>query len=472
MSILMPNWGFFLLAFTAGACLAWILISARAKTSMISALSNEEKRRAAAESRVEELRQQLASIQTEYNRVREQFQTSEGARISAETKYEEATQNLAAQQSLLEEAKTTLTHSFRSLAAEALASNNAGFLTLAEEKFKSLRDEHTNDLEQKKTSIEALVHPLTLLLATYQQETKELEDKRVRELSTVGEQLRHVALAQSTLQAETAKLVNALRSPQIRGRWGEIALRKTAELAGMSSHCDFVEQESVSTDNGRFRPDMVIKLPAQREVVVDSKVPFSAFLESLEATNDVERNEALARHASQVKHHVNQLSAKEYWDQFQAAPEFVVLFIPNDSFLAAAAEQDPSLIESAMKKNIVIATPTTFIALLKAIAYGWKQEQITEDAERISTLGQELAERMGVLTEHFIKVGGSLGKAVESYNAAVASLESRVLPSARKFKQLGAGSKKEIDDLLPIDHVPRTLPSTRPMTDARDSPVT
>ena len=346
---------------------------------------------------------------------------------------------------------------FRSLAAEALAGNNAGFLTLAEEKFKALRDESTTSLEQKKTSIDALVQPLTQLLSTYQQETKELENKRLRELSTVGEQLRQVALAQSTLQAETAKLVNALRSPQVRGRWGEITLRKTAELAGMSSHCDFVEQESVSTATGHLRPDMVVKLPAQREVVVDSKVPFSAFLESLEATNDNERSMALVRHATQVKQHVNQLSSKEYWDQFKAAPEFVVLFIPNDSFLAAAAEQDPSLIEAAMNKNIVIATPTTFIALLKAIAYGWKQEQVTKDAEHISTLGQELSERMGVLTDHFIKVGGSLGKAVESYNATVASLESRVLPSARKFKQLGAGSKKEIGELQPIDQNPRTM---------------
>ncbi len=457
MSTDIPDWIWFLSAFLAGACLTWILVSTRAKTSLITALSSEEKRSAAAESKIEELRHQLTAIQTECNQIRMQFQDSEAAKISAETKFEESTHHLATQHKLLEEAKATLSDAFRSLAAEALAGNNTGFLTLAEAKFKALRDEHTINMEQKQLSIQALVQPLTTLLSTYQQETKELEGKRLRELSTVGEQLRHVALAQSTLQAETAKLVNALRSPQTRGRWGEIALRKTAELAGMSSHCDFVEQESVSTDNGRLRPDMVIKLPAGREVVVDSKVPFSAFLESLEATTDEVRNKALARHASQVNLHVNQLSTKEYWDQFKAAPEFVVLFIPNDSFLAAAAEQDPTLIESAIKKNIVLATPTTFIALLKAIAYGWKQEQITKDAERISALGQELSERMSILTDHVIKVGGSLGKAVDSYNAAVASLESRVLPSARKFQQLGAGSKKTIDELQPIDHAPRRV---------------
>ncbi|WP_447970925.1 DNA recombination protein RmuC [Nitrospira sp. M1] len=435
---------------------------------MTSALSHEEQQRAAAESRIEELRQQLTALHTECHQTRERLMDSEATKISAETKYEEATRHLAQQHSLLEETQSTLSNTFRSLAAEALAGNNTGFLTLAEEKFKALREESSNDLEQKKTSIDALVQPLTQLLATYQQETKELESKRLRELSTVGEQLRQVALSQSTLQAETAKLVNALRSPQIRGRWGEIALRKTAELAGMSAHCDFVEQKNVATATGHLRPDMIVKLPAQREVVIDSKVPCSAFLESLEATNDDERNRALSRHAAHVKHHVNQLSSKEYWDQFQASPEFVVLFIPNDSFLAAAAERDPSLIESAISKNIVIATPTTFIALLKAIAYGWKQEQITEDAERISTLGQELSERLGILVDHFMRVGGSLGKAVEAYNASVASLESRVLPSARKFQQLGAGSKKDIDDLRPIDHSPRTLASTQHETEVPD----
>ena len=324
------HWALLLVSFLAGGFVTWLIASARTKASV-----------AGATSRIEELRQQLTSIQAECNRTRELLRESEAAKISAETKYEEANHHLAAQQTLLEDAKMNLSDTFRSLAAEALAGNNVGFLTLAEEKFKALRDESSTELEQKKSSIEALVQPLTQLLSTYQRESKDLEEKRLRELSTVGEQLRQVALAQSTLQAETAKLVNALRSPQIRGRWGEIALRKTAELAGMSSHCDFIEQQSVATELGRFRPDMVVKLPAQREVVVDSKVPFSAFLESLEATNDDDRQGALVRHATQIKQHINQLSSKEYWDQFKAAPEFVVLFIPNDSFLAAAAEQDP-----------------------------------------------------------------------------------------------------------------------------------
>ena len=223
----------------------------------------------------------------------------------------------------------------------------------------------------------------------------------------------------------------------------------------MSPHCDFIEQESVDTTSGRQRPDMVVKLPAGREVVVDSKVSLSAYLEALEANTDEEREAAFTRHAAQVKQHVKKLASKDYWEQFKSAPEFVVLFIPNDSFFAAAADKDPSLVEFALGRKIVIATPTTFIALLRAIAYGWRQEQVADNAQRICALGQKLSERMGTLADHLIKVGGSLGKAVESYNAAVTSLESRVLPSAREFKQLGAGGKKEIEELQVIEQQPR-----------------
>lgn len=451
------EWVIFVLGLVIGIAIGWVISSARTKAAVGSVLREHETRTAAADARVEEVRLQIKSAKDDFETLREKLSQAETDKAAAETRAIETEKNLSEQKALLEDAKAKLSDTFRSLAAEALAGNNSGFLTLAEEKFKALRDDATADLETRKKAIEVLVHPLTETLSAYQKEAKELEDKRLRELGSVGEHLRALASAQTTLQSETAKLVNALRSPQVRGRWGEIALRKTAELAGMSPHCDFVEQVSVTTEDGRLRPDMLVKLPAGREVVVDSKVPFIGFLEALEAKTDEEREAALTRHARHVNQHVTKLASKEYWDQFTAAPEFVVLFIPNDSFLAAAAEKDPTLVESALTKKVMIATPTTFIALLLAIAFGWRQELVAESAQRISALGQELSDRMGTLAEHLIKVGGAIGKAVESYNAAVASFESRVLPSARKFKALGAGGKKEIEELQPIDQTPRAL---------------
>ncbi len=453
----MMEWVILVLGLVIGAGLGWVMSNARTKATMGSVLREHGERTAAAEARVEEIRQQLKLAKDDFETLRERLRQAETTKTMAETRVSEIEKNLVEQKALLEDAKAKLSDTFRSLAAEALAGNNTGFLTLAEEKFKALKEEAAADLETRKKAIETLVQPLAETLSAYQKEAKELEEKRLRELTSVGEQLRAVAIAQTTLQSETAKLVNALRSPQVRGRWGEIALRKTAELAGMSPHCDFVEQESVTAEDGRLRPDMVVKLPAGREVVVDSKVPLGGFLEALEAKTDEEREAALMKHASQVNQHVTKLASKEYWDQFPAAPEFVVLFIPNDSFLAAAAEKDPALVESALTKKIVIATPTTFIALLRAIAFGWRQELVAENAQRISALGQELSDRIGTLAEHLIKVGGAIGRAVESYNAAVASFESRVLPSARKFKLLGAGGKKDIEELQPIDQTPRTF---------------
>ena len=454
-----------LAGFLVGGALAWVMSALVYRGRKIQALQETAAQLASAQAQTGELRVQLATLQQEGERVHQEFRLMEVAKVSAETNLENTQQHLAEQRALLEDAKLTLSDTFRSLASEALAGNNRGFLTLAEEKFKALKEEATASFDQRHTSIESLLQPLTESLRTYQKESQALEDKRLRELSVVGEQLRQVALAQSTLQAETSKLVNALRSPQVRGRWGEIALRRTAELAGMSANCDFFEQESVSTETGRLRPDMIVKLPAGRDVVVDSKVPLSAFLDSLEANSDEDREAALSRHLGQVKRHISQLASKEYWDQFPAAPEFVVLFIPNDSFLAAAAERDPSLVESALTKKVVIATPTTFIALLRAIAYGWRQEQVAEGAQRISILGQELADRLSTLAEHFGKIGQALSRTVESYNATVTSLENRIWPTARKFKSLGISPKKDNMDVKSVEHMPKSPGIMDPFTE-------
>jgi DNA recombination protein RmuC len=420
----MTEWLLPVVALLAGSGLAWIIAGGRAKA-----------RAAGAEAREAELRAQLQAAKDESRALSERLTEAEKSRAAADARAGATEKNLAEQKTLLEDARSKLTETFRALAAEALAGNNRGFLILAEEKLK----------------------PVTETLAAYQKETKELEEKRHRELGSLAHQLQALAQSEASLQSETTKLANALRSPQARGRWGEMTLRRTVELAGLSVHCDFVEQETATGADGRLRPDMIIHLPAGRDIVVDSKVPLDGFLDAMEAPSDEAREAALARYAGQMNRHIANLSSKEYWDQFPAAPEFVVLFVPSDSFLAAAAQKAPNLVETALSKKIIIATPSTFIALLLAVAYGWRQEKLAENAQRISDLGQELYDRMATLAEHFGRLGGSLGKAVEAYNEAVGSWERRVLPSVRRFKELGAGGKKDVDELPPIDQGVRVL---------------
>jgi DNA recombination protein RmuC len=361
----------------------------------------------------------------------------------------------------LDEARARLSDVFKALAAEALSGSTQSFLRLAEEKFKSLREEAAGDLDARRQAIQGLVAPLNQALDVYQREARELEQRRQKELGAVGEQLRQVATSHAQLQSETSRLVTALRAPHVRGRWGEIALRRTAELAGMTTHCDFTEQETIAGDAGRLRPDMIVHLPSDRKVVVDSKVPLTAYLEAIEAADEAERQRALDRHAAQVRQHVTRLAQRGYGAELAASAEFVVLFIPNDSFLAAAAEKDPELIEWALAQQVVLATPASFIALLRAIAYGWRQARVAEHAQRISDAGRELSERMAVLVEHLSRMGGAIGKTVEAYNQAIGSLESRLLPTARKLEQLGAGSRRPIDLLEPIDQAVRQLAPDR-----------
>ena len=440
-----------------GAGMAWAIVASREKASRATALGLAGMRTAAAEALEQETRQQLALAKNESTALGEKLEKYRAAWTTAKTRLEETEKNLKEQRALLDQAELKLTETFKSVAAQALAMNNKGFLILAEENFKGIKQEATADLEARKVAIAALMKPVSETLVSYQKETKELEAKRLKEIGAVGEQLRTVAETQVLLHTETSRLVNALKSPQVRGRWGEIVLQRTAELAGMTPYCDFVVQESQSTEAGRIRPDMVVKLPERREVVVDSKVPLGGFMEAIEAHTEEQRNLALDKHAKQVKKHVDTLSAKEYWGQFPSTPEFVVLFIPNDSFLAAAAERDPDLIEYALKNKIVIATPSTFIALLRAIEHGWRQQKGVENALVITKLGQELSERFGTLVEHLRKIGGALGKAMDSYNAAVGSFEHQLLPSARRFKDLGAVGRKEIEKLELVDKPARPL---------------
>ena len=275
--------------------------------------------------------------------------------------------------------------------------------------------------------------------------------------SGLTEHLKTLSSTQQQLQKETANLVTALRKPQVRGRWGEMTLRRVVELAGMSEHCDFAEQVTTDIEDGRQRPDLIVRLPADREIVVDAKVPLEAYLDAVAADTEDARKEAMTRHASHVRAHMNALADKRYWAQFTKAPEFVVMFIPGESFFGAAVDAEHSLIEDSLEKRVVLATPTTLIALIRAIAYGWRQEQIVKNTQEISDLGKQLYDRMKILVEHISDIGKGLEKANNSYNSAVGSMETRVLPSVRRFKELGAASSADIPIVKVVEITPRML---------------
>jgi DNA recombination protein RmuC len=330
---------------------------------------------------------------------------------------------------------------FDALAADALRKNNESFLELASAK-----------LGQREQAVEHLVAPLKESLQKVDGKLQELEVARKGAYSSLTEQVRQLLETQKDLRSETGNLVNALRDrPNVRGRWGEIQLRRVVEMAGMLEHCDFETQAHVATEDGRLRPDLIVQLPGGKKVVVDAKMAGQAYLESLQCEDDESRLAKLREHARQVRDHITKLSAKSYWSQFDQTPEFVILFIPGETFLSAALEQDPALIEDGVNQQVIIATPTTLIALLRAVSYGWRQETVAESARAVSDLGRELYSRLATMTEHFAKVGRGLETAVRSYNETVGSLETRVLPSARKFKEHGISPAGELAPLTVVD---------------------
>jgi DNA recombination protein RmuC len=414
----------------------------------------ESELKAAAQAELKEIRSALEGVSI----VRDQLGIQSELRAVAETRLKGAEKNLEEQKKLLEEATARLTDTFSALSAEALKSNNSAFLELANSAFAKIRAESVGDLETRQNAINGLVSPLRDSLSRYEEQILEMESKRQKDYGSLEEQLRTLNSANEQLQKETGSLVTALRTPHVRGRWGEMTLRRTAELAGMSDRCDFNEQESFESDGGRQRPDMIVNLPGGRRIAVDAKVPLQAFLDALAGTTEEERKAQFARHAQLVRVHMNQLGARSYWEQFPQAPEIVVLFLPGESFFSAALEQDRTLIEDGMEKRVVLATPTTLITLLRAIGYGWRQEELAKNTQEISDLGRQLHDRIRAFVAHFEGIGSSLGKAVETYNKARASLETRVLPGARKFKELRAASSDDIMELEAIDEVPSALP--------------
>jgi len=408
-----------------------------------------------AEATAHEVRMQLEQERTAVLSLRQELSQTQQARVMAETRIEDTTRQLIEQKALLEQTRQELVGSFQALSGEALKQNNEAFLKLAAVTFETLHVKADGDLVQRQQAIDALVRPLHDTLQRYDEQLRLLEQSRQSAYGGLDQHLKSLAESQQRLQQETGNLVKALRAPTVRGQWGELTLRRVAELAGMVQHCDFIEQHSVASEDARFRPDMVVQLPGGRQIIVDAKTVLSAYLDAHEAQNDVQQAEALRRHAAQVKSRMDELSLKAYWTQFEHSPEFVVLFLPGEQYLGAALDQNPQLIEEGFANGIVLATPATLIALLRAVAYGWRQERMTAHAEEAGRLGKELYERMAVLAGHMNDVGQSLGKSVSAYNRAVGSLETRILPAARRFKELGVSSDREILALEPTEVVPR-----------------
>ncbi|MAG72111.1 MAG: DNA recombination protein RmuC [Acidobacteria bacterium] len=433
-----------------GGGVAWLLAT-RARTTD----AELEARARSAEGIRDELRRQLADKDGQLEALRKTLEDEARARTEAQTRLDQAREGLRDQQRLVEETTTRLTDTFRALSADALKSNNQSFLDLAKQSFESIVAETKGDVGKRQEAIDGLIRPIQETLKRYEQQITAMEETRQRTFGGLEEQLKHLSASQGQLQRETGNLVKALRTPHVRGRWGEMTLHRVVELAGMAAHCDYEPQVTISGDDGRLRPDLLVRLPDNRSVVVDSKVPLDAYLDALEAEDEDHRRDALARHAQQLRTHMTQLAAKSYWEQLPQTPEFVVMFVPGESLFAAASEVDHALLEDGMARQVVMATPTTLIAVLKAVAYGWRQEQIAENAQAISALGRQLYERVRTLADHVEEVGRALGKAVAAHNRAVGSMENRVFPAARRFKELGAASGDDIPTVEPIEQAPR-----------------
>jgi DNA recombination protein RmuC len=344
---------------------------------------------------------------------------------------------------------------FSELARDSLQSNSEVFLQLARERLARQQLDASQALRERETAIESLVQPIRDALAKTEAQIQHIERDRIDSFATIKVQMEVLASGQSLLSRETRNLVTALRRPDVRGRWGEITLKRLVELAGMTAHVDFTEQHTQMTDSGAVRPDMIVHMPERRDIVVDVKTPLDAYLSAVEAQDDEGRAAHLRRHAQIVGARVRELSSKNYWSQFEHSPDFVVLFLPGDQFLSAALQENPALIDESLRQNVMLATPTSLVALLKAVAYGWKQTALADNAAEIRTLGEELYKRLAVFGDHLGKLGKSLGSSVESFNKAVGSLEQQVLPAARRFPELGLRVGRELDSLEPVAHLAR-----------------
>jgi len=441
---MMNEWLLFLAGLGLGVLVGWLVSKSRA---------------AQAEATASGLRQQQEKSQGELDSLRARLETELQAKAAAEASLEAGQKNLEEQRKLLDDARQRLSDTFKSLSSDVLSAQGESFLKLADQTFGKLRAEADGDLGKRQEAIDGLVQPLREALQRYESEIKTIESSRQEAYGSLRQHLVQISETQSQLQRETANLVTALRKPQIRGRWGEITLRRLAELSGMVTRCDFYEQQTATSEfEGVVRPDMVVHLPGDRQIIVDSKVALDAYLDSIEASTEASKQEHLVRHAAQVRRHMEQLGSKAYWDRLSKTPEFAVLFLPGDPFLGAAVERDPTLIEDGMARRVVIATPNTLIALLLAVHHGWRQEELARNAEEISELGKQLYKRVSTMWEHLDSLRSAIDKAVEAWNRVVGSLEHQVLPGVRRFRELKATTAEEIPELEQVERTTRALP--------------
>lgn len=469
----------------AGGVVVWVMLSARARAAQATLVAKldatdrqladritdvaslrENQERSAEALRVETERRAAAeqaaarvpALEARLRELQEDTAVSRARIAELETQITEERKAAEDKLALLNAAQATLSDAFKALSADALKSNNQAFIELAKATLEKFQEGAKNDLEARKTAVDELVRPLRESLEKVDGKLGELEKSRIEAYSALNEQLKGLVDTHlPRLHDQTANLVKALRQPTVRGRWGEMQLKRVVEMAGMVEHCDFIEQENRTTEEGRFRPDLIVRLPGGKSIVVDAKAPVAAYLDAAEAQDDETRNARLIDHARQVRAHMTALGRKAYWEQFDPTPEFVVLFLPGEMFFSAALQQDPALIEFGVNERVIPATPTTLIALLRAVAYGWRQEALAKNAQEVADLGRQLFERISTLAGHWTRLGDRLGSAVDAYNRATSTLETRVIVSARRLRELKAAPDEEIEALEPLDRTPRML---------------